>query len=314
MPELILNERGETILEWIIRKFLELNRKLLNKILILLGFKKTLYGILDTPCSYKASTTIKVENYFRNCDSKTYRLLEWESGNESDEASIFLEEDDETIGLHDHLKDKLKISMKQIKAYHYLICLVEGRRSRKYDSTNNEHEEKLYELWELLKENEKLEGRRSKQWEEIGFQGNDPATDFRGMGILGLEQLIYYAKNDTKSCLRFLHLSQHPTKGFPFAICGITISYIAKELLNRGHLKRHFYNNIIYPREINIDDFNDVYIKLFNLFSDYWFFCGDNRNIMNFNIVKEEFIDIIQKYCSKDNANLNLCYSMKDVY
>ena len=36
-----------------------------------------------------------------------------------------------------------------------------------------------------------LEGRISKQWSEIGFQGNDPATDFRGMGILGLKCLLY---------------------------------------------------------------------------------------------------------------------------
>ena len=27
-----------------------------------------------------------------------------------------------------------------------------------------------------------LDGRISKQWGELGFQGKDPQTDFRGMG------------------------------------------------------------------------------------------------------------------------------------
>ena len=36
-----------------------------------------------------------------------------------------------------------------------------------------------------------LEARYTKQWQEIGFQGKDPATDFRGMGVLGLYCLQY---------------------------------------------------------------------------------------------------------------------------
>ena len=30
----------------------------------------------------------------------------------------------------------------------------------------------------------------SKKWIDIGFQGKDPATDFRGSGLLGLKQLL----------------------------------------------------------------------------------------------------------------------------
>lgn len=45
------------------------------------------------------------------------------------------------------------------------------------------------QLWEFLKPNTPLESRISKQWCEIGFQGDDPKTDFRGMGLLGLYNL-----------------------------------------------------------------------------------------------------------------------------
>ena len=36
-----------------------------------------------------------------------------------------------------------------------------------------------------------LTNRISKQWQELGFQGDNPATDFRGMGLLGLQCLVY---------------------------------------------------------------------------------------------------------------------------
>ena len=36
-----------------------------------------------------------------------------------------------------------------------------------------------------------LMDRITPQWQDIGFQGNNPATDFRGMGLLGLQALLY---------------------------------------------------------------------------------------------------------------------------
>jgi len=42
-------------------------------------------------------------------------------------------------------------------------------------------------LWKNLLPNRKLKERKTMDWVEIGFQGKDPATDFRGAGILGLE-------------------------------------------------------------------------------------------------------------------------------
>jgi hypothetical protein len=32
-------------------------------------------------------------------------------------------------------------------------------------------------------------GRRGSHWQELGFQGDDPATDLRGCGMLGLLQV-----------------------------------------------------------------------------------------------------------------------------
>lgn len=50
------------------------------------------------------------------------------------------------------------------------------------------------QLWSILTEGEVLTSRTCSQWTEIGFQGNDPMTDFRGMGQLALDQLMYVYK------------------------------------------------------------------------------------------------------------------------
>ena len=52
-------------------------------------------------------------------------------------------------------------------------------------------------LWNNLLPDRKLTERKTMEWVDIGFQGKDPATDFRGAGTLGLYQLL--AITDEKS-------------------------------------------------------------------------------------------------------------------
>jgi len=52
------------------------------------------------------------------------------------------------------------------------------------------HEAKLMRLWTNLMNDRKLTARESTEWVDVGFQGKDPSTDFRGAGVLGLEQLL----------------------------------------------------------------------------------------------------------------------------
>ena len=56
-----------------------------------------------------------------------------------------------------------------------------------YSKENTDHEAMLMQLWGTLKPQEELGERISKKWIDVGFQGNDPATDFRGSGLLGLK-------------------------------------------------------------------------------------------------------------------------------
>jgi hypothetical protein len=64
-------------------------------------------------------------------------------------------------------------------------------RNEAYSVENARHEQHLQELWQGMMPGTQLKERISKQWQDLGFQGNNPATDFRGMGILGLKCMLY---------------------------------------------------------------------------------------------------------------------------
>ncbi|XP_026090723.1 ELMO domain-containing protein 1 isoform X1 [Carassius auratus] len=104
----------------------------------------------------------------------------------------------------------LQACLLQIVGYRNLVVEVEKLRREPYDCENPAHEEMLMKLWKELCPDSPLSGRISKQWCEIGFQGNDPRTDFRGMGLLGLHSLLYFAEHDKATALQVLHDSLQP--------------------------------------------------------------------------------------------------------
>lgn len=101
----------------------------------------------------------------------------------------------------------------QIYGYKQLITEVSELRAMSYDPNNSNHSEMLRKLWNRLHDNEMLSGMITKQWAEIGFQGEDPSTDFRGMGILGLMNLSYFADHYIEAAKQILQHSLHPVHG-----------------------------------------------------------------------------------------------------
>ena len=84
----------------------------------------------------------------------------------------------------------------------------------------------LMDLWKTLKPNEELTDRLSKQWIDIGFQGQDPATDFRGSGLLGLK-MLHTLCTDTRYRSKALQMYEASTvkeQWFFFAVTGINIT------------------------------------------------------------------------------------------
>ncbi|MCL4134523.1 UNVERIFIED_CONTAM: hypothetical protein GTU68_015900, partial [Idotea baltica] len=104
-------------------------------------------------------------------------------------------------------------SLVKIWGYRQLVSSLEALRTTSYDSSNPEHEQKLLKLWSLLQPKVQLQSRISKQWQDIGFQGDDPSTDFRGMGLLGLENLLFFSETYPSTTEHVLLRSQHPIYG-----------------------------------------------------------------------------------------------------
>jgi hypothetical protein len=75
-------------------------------------------------------------------------------------------------------------------------CLqrLQSRIDVAYDSSIPQHQEALKDLWKLAFPEEELHGIVSDQWKEMGWQGKDPSTDFRGGGFISLENLLYFAR------------------------------------------------------------------------------------------------------------------------
>lgn len=49
--------------------------------------------------------------------------------------------------------------------------------------------------------------RYGHHWGDVGFQGDDPATDLRGVGMLGLLQLLYLPHHNAAAAQKLYQLS-----------------------------------------------------------------------------------------------------------
>jgi len=201
-----------------------------------------------------------------------------------------------------------------IYGYKRLSTIVEDLRLEPYDSENSLHERKLMALWNNLMPEVQLESRITKQWQDIGFQGDDPATDFRGMGILGLENLLHFSREYPGTVRHLLSHSQHPKYGYTFAVVGINITHMAWRLLKEGHAKPHFYNLLRNGRKgyPTIEQFHQFYCYLFYEFDAYWMNAKPN-NLMEFNIVQDKFEKSIKKITERENCIFKMNLSVENV-
>uniref|UniRef100_A0A3B3URN3 ELMO/CED-12 domain containing 1 n=1 Tax=Poecilia latipinna TaxID=48699 RepID=A0A3B3URN3_9TELE len=210
------------------------------------------------------------------------------------------------------LSVSLQASLLQIVGYRSLMAEVEKLRREPYDSENTEHESMLMKLWKELRPDTPLTGRISKQWCEIGFQGNDPKTDFRGMGLLGLQNLSAAdsAQTECSDPEIVAHRLLFPSR-YSFAIVGINITDLAYSLLVSGALKTHLYN--VAPEMAGLQHFQQIFCYLMQEFQRFWI-EEDPSDIMEFNRVRSKFHRRILRQLK--NPDMALCphFSASDLH
>lgn len=127
-----------------------------------------------------------------------------------------------------------------------------------FDNKDNWQNKFLTSIYRKLT-GQMLECRRfGNHWEKIGFQGTDPATDFRGVGLLGLLQLLFFVLMPETSNLakEIYKLSLDSHQHFPFAVMGTNVTQISLQVLREGLLNKECNQT-------------KSVIKVFN-----WFYCG----------------------------------------
>lgn len=200
-----------------------------------------------------------------------------------------------------YLQTRLSDALASLAAYDALVEQVEAIRAEEYVVGNPVHEAKLLKLWHLLKPDDKISSCSGKHWTTIGFQSDEPSRDFRGMGILSLDQLIYLAKKEPKLMRSIMTLANHPRIGFPLAITGINITSLCYHLLKNGLLKNHFHNSL--EESVQLSDFHNAYCRIFSLFADYWK-KEDPPSIMSFNNVRMNFEKALIPQLKTESAHL----------
>lgn len=205
-------------------------------------------------------------------------------------------------------KKSLHLCLLQITGYSSLYTSVEELRKVVFDSENEQHEAMLLKLWDLLMPAVKLESRVNKQWGDIGFQGDDPKTDFRGMGLLGLTNLVFFSENYTEEARQVLSHANHPKQGYSYAIVGINLTEMAYSLLKSGALKPHFYNTVAGKPELQ--HFHQLYCYLAYEFDKFWL-SEEPESIMEFNQYREKFHSQVKTHLQDSDVSLTLTVGPK---
>ena len=105
------------------------------------------------------------------------------------------------------------------------------------DPNDDTHERMLMAIYCTLTGDATWPPRYGAHWEVVGFQGNDPATDLRGVGMLALLQVLHFQKTQPKLLASIYRLSRGE-RDFPFMTVSITMTQLSLQALRSGALTR----------------------------------------------------------------------------
>ncbi|GER43216.1 ELMO/CED-12 domain-containing protein [Striga asiatica] len=168
-------------------------------------------------------------------------------------------------------------------------CLhrLQNRIDVNYDSSVPEHQEALRALWHAAFPGEELHGLISEQWKEMGWQGKDPSTDFRGGGFISLENLLYLARNFPKSFQDLLRKKEGDRAlwEYPFAVAGVNITFMLIQMLDLEAVKPRTLVGATFLKFLteNESAFDLLYCITFKLMDHQW--LSMHASYMDFNTV-----------------------------
>eukprot|EP00744_Colponema_vietnamica_P011157 GILI01015699.1.p1 GENE.GILI01015699.1~~GILI01015699.1.p1 ORF type:complete len:290 (+),score=89.20 GILI01015699.1:779-1648(+) len=105
-----------------------------------------------------------------------------------------------------------------------------------FDDSDSVHHRVLQTIFKRLTGNQVDCPRYGKHWELIGFQGEDPVTDLRGLGMLGPLLMLAFLNEHEDMCKQIHRISRDEIQNFPFAATAINMAKVTIEALREGRL------------------------------------------------------------------------------
>ncbi|CAL4930747.1 unnamed protein product [Urochloa decumbens] len=143
-----------------------------------------------------------------------------------------------------------------------------------FDGSRIEHQDALRQLWRLAYPTREIPPLKSELWKEMGWQGTDPSTDFRGGGLISLENIIFFARNYPKSFQMLLNKVQGQRSDweYPFAVAGINISFMLIQMLDLQSTVPSSKSGIRFLELLGRDEnaFDHLYCVAFRLLDAQW--------------------------------------------
>ncbi|KAK8605452.1 hypothetical protein V6N13_102232 [Hibiscus sabdariffa] len=174
-----------------------------------------------------------------------------------------------------------------------------------FDGSRPDHQEALRALWSATYPGKDLHGLISDQWKEMGWQGRDPSTDFRGAGFISLENLLFFAKTfsairKSHMLLRFFILFKPSTSfqrllkkqggkrsawEYPFAVAGVNITFMIMQMLDLDAMKPRTFIRSVFLQILSENEwaFDLLYCVAFVVMDKQW--LERNATYMEFNDV-----------------------------
>ncbi|BAT86611.1 hypothetical protein VIGAN_04428200 [Vigna angularis var. angularis] len=162
------------------------------------------------------------------------------------------------------------------------------RRMKVYfDGSKPDHQEALRALWSASFPGQDLQSLISDQWKEMGWQGRDPSTDFRGAGFISLENLLFFAKTFSTSFQRLLKRQggKEAVWEYPFAVAGVNITFMIMQMLDLDATKPRTFVRAVFLQMLSENEwaFDLLYCVAFVVMDKQW--QEKNATYMEFNDV-----------------------------
>ena len=198
-----------------------------------------------------------------------------------------IKEDDLTTQLQ--LMPALTATLSLVLSVNRLLAELEAAKTP-YSESNVTHEKLLMKLWDTLRPSQPLSARKSKDWEQLGFQGDNPATDFRGMGTLGLFNLVAFASTCGLDAGRLLaDCNRNGLRWYSFAITGINLTADLIQLTRERVLDQYYFKY-----GASVQSFNALYCAFFVRFNEAWT-KANPMSVMEFSHIHDTFLQEVKR-------------------